>query len=221
MENLLVRCSELSKLMTKSRSKSSPLSETTKTYVMEKAKESFYGITPNFSNKYTEKGLLNEDEGIEMVNQVRFMDFRKNAERITTSWLTGECDILGDERIIDIKCSWSFETFPAFQEEADKAVKKSGYDWQMRGYMMLYNRNVAEVIYCLTTTPPSLLSSFDIPALHDVDHIAVGDRMTSVKVERDEVIESEILTQYSIANEYYKECMAELKSKSKKVESWI
>lgn len=221
MENLLVRCSELSKLMTKSRSKSSPLSETTKTYVMEKAKEAFYGITPSFSNKYTEKGLLNEDQGIEMVNQVRFMDFRKNEERITTSWLTGECDIKGDERIIDIKCSWSFETFPAFQEEADKAVKKSGYDWQMRGYMMLYNKPCAEVIYCLTTTPPSLLTSFDIPALHDVDHIPIGDRMTSVKVERDEVIESEMLTQYSIANEYYKECMAELKNKSKKVESWI
>ena len=43
----------------------------------------------------------------------------------------------------------------------------------------------------------------------------------NLKVERDEVIESEMLTQYSIANEYFKECMAELKTKSKKVESWI
>ena len=195
-KNLIVRCSALSKIMTKSRSKSSPLSETAKTFVMEKAKEDFYGIRPNISNKFTEKGLRNEDLGIEMVNQARFMDFRKNTERISTDWLTGECDINGDERIIDIKCSWSFDTFPAFQEEAEKAVKKSGYDWQLRGYMMLYNKPMGEVIYCLTSTPADLLSSYDDVTLHDVEHIDIQSRMTSVKIERDEVKESEILMQY-------------------------
>ncbi len=220
-KNLIVRCSALSKIMTKSRSKNSPLSETAKSFVMEKAKEDFYGIRANISNKFTEKGIKNEEVGIEMVNQARFMDFRKNEERITTEWLTGECDINTGDKIIDIKCSWSFETFPAFQEEADKSVKKSGYDWQMRGYMMLYNKPVAEVIYCLTTTPAELLSPWDNLDLHDVEHINIQNRMTSVTVERDEVKESEILTQYSIANEYYKECMAELENKTQKQESWI
>jgi hypothetical protein len=213
--NLIVRCSALSKLMTKGRGKSSPLGETTKSFVMEKAKEDFYGIRPNFSNKFTEKGLRNEDLGIEMVNQARFMDFKKNEERISTSWLTGECDINAEDRIIDIKCSWSFDTFPAFQEEADKSVKKSGYDWQLRGYMMLYNKTFGEVVYCLTTTPPDLLTAYDNTDLHDVEHIDISKRMTSVRVERDEVKESEILMQYKIANEYYKECMAELENKSK------
>tara|TARA_R110001592_G_scaffold302341_1_gene574261 strand:+ start:216 stop:869 length:654 start_codon:yes stop_codon:yes gene_type:complete len=213
--NLIVRCSALSKLMTKGRGKSSPLGETTKSFVMEKAKEDFYGIRPNFSNKFTEKGLRNEDLGIEMVNQARFMDFKKNEERISTSWLTGECDINAEDRIIDIKCSWSFDTFPAFQEEADKSVKKSGYDWQLRGYMMLYNKPFGEVVYCLTTTPPDLLTAYDNTDLHDVEHIDISKRMTSVRVERDEVKESEILMQYKIANEYYKECMAELENKSK------
>ena len=215
-KNLIVRCSALSKIMTKSRSKSSPLSETAKTFVMEKAKEDFYGIRPNISNKFTEKGIRNEDLGIEMVNQSRFMEFKKNTERISTDWLTGECDINTGDKIIDIKCSWSFDTFPAFQEEADKAVKKSGYDWQLRGYMMLYNRPLGEVIYCLTTTPPDLLSPYDDIDLHDVEHIDINNRMTSVKVQRDEVKESEILMQYKIANEYYKECMAELETKINK-----
>jgi hypothetical protein len=214
-KNLIVRCSALSKIMTKSRSKSSPLSETAKTFVMDKAKEDFYGIRPNFSNKFTEKGLRNEDLGIGMVNQARFMDFKKNEERITTEWLTGECDINAGDKIIDIKCSWSFDTFPAFQEEADKAVKKSGYDWQLRGYMMLYNKPFGEVVYCLTTTPPDLRSAYDDTSLHDVEHIDIQSRMTTVKVERDEVKESEILMQYKIANEYYQECMAELETKSK------
>lgn len=220
-KNLLVRCSELHKIMTKSRSKSSPLAETTKSYVMQKAKEDYFGIVPSFSSKYTEKGIMNESIGIDMLNTVRFMDFRKNQERKTIDWLTGECDICGDERIIDIKCSWSFDTFPAFQEEADKAVKKSGYDWQVRGYMMLYDKNVAEVVYCLTTTPSSLLSAYDNVELHDVSHLPFEDRMTSVKVERCNVLETEIYNQYKIANKYYKECLAELKSKHQKQESWI
>ena len=213
--NLIVRCSSLSKLMTKGRGKGSPLGETTKTFVMDKAKEDFYGITPSFSNKFTEKGLRNEDVGIDMINQTRFMDYKKNQERITTKWLTGECDINAEDVIIDIKCSWSFETFPAFQEEADKSVKKSGYDWQLRGYMMLYNKPLGEVVYCLTSTPTDLLSAYDNLDLHDVERISIEKRLTSVKIERDEVKESEILMQYKIANEYYKECMQELEIKNK------
>lgn len=220
-KNLIVRCSELHKIMAKSRSKSSPISETAKSYVMQKAKENFFGIIPQFSNKYTEKGIANEPMGIDMVNTVRFMDFRKNTERKTIHWLTGECDICGDERIIDIKCSWSFDTFPAFQEEAEKSVKKSGYDWQLRGYMMLYDKPMGEIVYCLTTTPSNLLSAFDDIELHDVDHIAMENRMTSVKVERCNVLETEIYNQYKIANKYYKECLAELHNKHQKQESWI
>ena len=75
---------------------------------------------------------------------------------------------------------------------------------------------MGEVIYCLTTTPPDLLSPYDDTDLHDVEHIDINNRMTSVKVERDEVKESEILMQYKIANEYYKECMAELSTKINK-----
>lgn len=218
--NLVVRCSELHKIMTKSKTKSSPISQGTKTYIMQKAKEFYFGIKPTFSSKYTDKGNEMEDTGIEMVNQVRFMDFRKNTERKDIGWLTGECDINGDERIIDIKCSWSIDTFPCFLEEAEAGVKKSGYDWQVRGYMMLYNKPFAEVIYCLTSTPIELLGYNDDAELHNVEHIDIEDRMTSVKVDRCLDKENEIKEQYEKANAYYKECLAELKQKHQKQEQW-
>ncbi len=221
MENLIVRCSELHRLMTKSRTKSNPLGDTCKTYVMEKAKENHYGIRPNFSNKYTEKGLMNENKGIDLVNMVRFMDFKKNSKRLTNDYITGECDINGDDRIIDIKCSWSFDTFPCFKEEAFKQVKKSGYDWQMVGYMWLYNKQKAEVIYCLTSTPVELLGYNDEPLLHNVDHIDPADRLTSVTVERNLELEEQIIEKYEMANTYFKECLAELNNKHKKQEAWI
>lgn len=216
---LKVRCSELSQLMTKGRSKAEPLGETAKSYIQEKAKCDFYGITPTIENKYLTKGIMNEKIGIDLINQVRFMDFIKNTERIDLGWLTGECDINATDRIIDVKCSWSFDTFPAYEEEAQKSVKKSGYDWQMRGYMMLFNKDLAEVIYCLTSTPDELLTQWDNFNLHKVDHIEAEKRITAVRIERDLTIEEEIKKQYEIANAYYKECMAELTTKNQK--SWI
>ncbi len=216
---LKVRCSELSNLMTKGRSKAEPLGETAKSYIQEKAKCDFYGLKPILENKYLSKGIANEQIGIDLVNQVRFMDFIKNDNRIDLGWLTGECDINADDRIIDIKCSWSFDTFPAYEEEAQKSVKKAGYDWQMRGYMMLYNKGLAEVIYCLTSTPDSLLSAWDDLSMHNVDHIEAEKRITAVRIERDLKIEEEIKEQYKIGNEYYKECINNLTTKNQK--SWI
>jgi len=216
---LKVRCSELSNLMTKGRSKAEPLGETAKSYIQEKAKCDFYGLKPILENKYLSKGIANEQIGIDLVNQVRFMDFVKNTERIDVGWLTGECDINAEDRIIDIKCSWSFDTFPAYEEEAQKSVKKAGYDWQMRGYMMLYNKEVAEVIYCLTSTPDLLLTSWDDLTMHKVDHIEAEKRITAVRIERDLEIEEEIKKQYQIGNEYYKECINQLTTKNQ--QSWI
>lgn len=213
MENLTVRCSELSKLMTKGRSKNEPLGETTKSYLMQKAKEDFYGIFVNVSTKYMDKGIMNENKAIKMLNNVYFTDYYKNDVRKTNEWLTGECDILAPDKIIDIKCSWSFDTFPAFYEEAEKSVKQSGYDWQMRGYMMLFDRPKAEVTYCLTSTPDELLTKFDDVALHKVDHINPALRVTSVTIERDLEIEAQMYEQYQIANEYYNNLINQLKNK--------
>ena len=83
MNQLTVRCSELSKLMTKGRSKNEPLGETTKSYLMQKAKEDFYGIFVNVSTKYMDKGIMNENKAIKMLNNVYFTDHFKNDVRKT------------------------------------------------------------------------------------------------------------------------------------------
>ena len=212
--NLIVRCSSLSKLMTSSRSKSDPLSETCKSYVMEQAKEQFYGIISSPDTKFFKKGHMNENLGIEMVNTQRFTMYKKNEIRLNNGWLTGECDVNTGSGIIDIKCSWSFDSFPAFVSEAEKIAKKSGYDWQMRGYMMLYDLPKAEVIWCMTSTPDSLLSPYDDKSVHKVDHIDPDLRMTSFHIERDLEIEKQMKERYDVANVYYKECIKELKNKN-------
>ena len=212
--NLIVRCSSLHKIMGRGRSKTEMLSETAKSYIYEQAKEQFYGISSPVEGKFLDKGIRNENTAIDLLNLVRFKSYKKNTERKTNDWLTGECDINDPKKIIDVKCSWSFDSFPAFQHEADKMIKKSGYDWQVRGYMYLYDRPEAEVVWCMTSTPDDLLSQWDNKLLHKVDHIDAEYRITSVSVKRDLALEQTMLEQYAFANEFYKNCINELKTKN-------
>jgi hypothetical protein len=195
--------------MTSPRTKGEVLSETAKTYIRSLAKEDFYGYTSEIENKYLTKGINQEFESIELLNAVRFEDYQKNTERITTDLLTGECDIITDDTIIDIKTSWSLETFPATEDEAhDK-----DYEWQLRGYMMLYNRTKAELVFCMVSTDPELLNAWDNKTIHEVDHIEPRFRVTSVQYERDEALEVQMLEKLRAAQEYYVWYVNQLNSK--------
>jgi hypothetical protein len=195
--------------MTSPRTKGEVLSETAKTYIRSIAKEDFYGYTSTLDNKYLSKGINQELESIELLNAVRFEDYQKNTERITTDLLTGECDIITDDSIIDIKTSWSLETFPATEDEAhDK-----DYEWQLRGYMMLYNRPYSELVFCMVSTDPELLNAWDNKTIHEVDHIEPRFRVTVVQYDRDESIEAQMIEKLKAAQEYYVEYVNQLNQK--------
>ena len=206
---MIFRCSSLGKIMTNPRTKGEVLSETAKSYIRQMAKEDFYGYNSELNNKYLTKGINQELESIELLNAVRFEDYMKNTERITTNLLTGECDIITEDTIIDIKTSWSLETFPATPSEAhDK-----DYEWQVRGYMMLYNRPKAEVVFTMVSTDPELLTAWDNLSIHQVDHIEPRYRITAVKYERDEEIEAGMIDKLMAAQEYYIEYINQLNEK--------
>ena len=95
--------SSIGKIMTNARSKSEVLSETAKSYIKSIAKQDFYGYNIELNNKYIIKGIEQEQDSIDLVNAVRFTDYKKNKVRLETELMTGECDILLDDTIIDIK----------------------------------------------------------------------------------------------------------------------
>lgn len=209
---LTVRASECAKMMTSSRTKSQPLGDTTLTWLKEKAIESVLGHRKQISNKYMEKGTTVELESIELLNTVLFTQYEKHDKRINTEGFTGECDILADDHVRDIKSSWSIDTFPFFQDDAEKAVKKSGYDWQVRMYMMLYGVDTGYIDYCLVSTPDDLIG-WDDESIHKVDHIEVTKRVTTVKIDRCEKKETDILEKYKLCNDQFKKYVAELQNK--------
>tara|TARA_R110001606_G_scaffold56821_1_gene137642 strand:+ start:4371 stop:4964 length:594 start_codon:yes stop_codon:yes gene_type:complete len=197
--------------MTKSRSKTEVLSKTAQSYIKSIAKQDFYGYNSEINTKQMTKGTDHESTSIELYNSVFFTDHQKNTERITTEFLTGECDINTGSKIIDIKSSWSLETFPATPSDIDA----KDYEWQLRGYMMLYDVDSAELAYCIIDTPSELLNDWDNHSVHKVLHIAPEHRVTTLSFERDEVLEEEIKYRCIAAQEFYKEYINQLNNKNK------
>ena len=195
--------------MTASRTKSEVLSETTKSYIRGLAKQDFYGYNVDLNNKYINKGNLQENDSIALFNSVMFSNYSKNTERLNNEWLTGEADIVADDQIIDIKTSWSLETFPATSEEGINKL----YEWQLRAYMMLYDKPYALLCYCMVSTHPSLLNEWENLSLRQVDHIAPEKRITTLLFHRDLELEEDIKVRLHHCTEYYVKYINQLNNK--------
>ena len=204
------RASQLGKLMTSSRTKGEVLSQTAKSYIIQKAKEDFYDYKVELTNKYILKGIHQEQDSIDLLNAVRFESYKKNEKREENEWLTGSCDIITEDLIIDIKSSWSLETFPATSYELKDL---SEYEWQGRAYMWLYDRPRFELCYVMVSTADDILSDFDSYAIHKVDHIDPAKRITSITFERDKELEIQMAEKLIAATEFYKEVINQLKNK--------
>lgn len=203
------RPSQLGKLMTNSRSKSDPLSETAKGEIRKIAKQDFFGYNTEIKTKPMIKGTDWEQEGINLLNNVRFTNYIKNTIRVENEYMSGCCDIITDNLIIDIKSSWSLETFPATSSESES----SDYEWQGRAYMWLYDRPAFELVYTMFTTPDELLTEWDNLSIHRVDHIPSHHRVTVISYERDLDREEEIRERLIYCNEYYSKYINELNNK--------
>jgi hypothetical protein len=204
------RASSLGKLMTSSRTKGEALSQTAKSYIIQKAKEDFFEYRSELNSKYITKGLAQEQDSINLLNLVRLEDYKKNEERVENEWLSGCCDIITDTSIIDIKTSWSLDTFPATSYELKDL---SDYEWQGRAYMWLYDMPSFELCYVMVSTAPEILGEYENGALHYVEHIAPEKRITSITFERDKEIEIQMAEKLILATEFYNEVLTQLKNK--------
>jgi len=202
--SLIIRASALSAIMTDGKG-TDELSVGAKTYVTKLAKEFIYGYDERVSNKYMDKGIRCEDESINLYNAVKLSSYVKNTERRQNEWITGEADIVATHKIIDIKTSWCLTTFPVLSEQGED----KGYEWQLRAYMMLWDKPYAEIAYCLVSTPDDLIG-WDSPGVHQVEHIDRELRVTTVPYERDLDLENKIKIKVEAARVYYEKIIREV-----------
>jgi len=196
-----IRSSALGKIMTNPRSKSQTLSAGCKTYIKELVKEDLFNYRSTIDSKYLTKGIDLEDTSIDLYNEVHNTLYLKNTERLSNEFITGECDINAENKIIDIKTSWSLETFPAAVDD----INNKDYEWQLRAYMWLYNKPKAELAYCMVSTPDYLLKDWDNYKIHKVDKHDPFLRVTTISFERDTEKEALIEQRVKDCREFYNE----------------
>ena len=201
------RCSSIGKIMTDPKTKTEgSLSVGAKTYIRQLAAQEIFGVDFEISSKHMEKGILVEQQSIDLLNRVRGLSLLKNTERKTNDYFTGECDLFdaGKKRGHDIKSSWSVATFPIAVIDCEDKL----YEWQMRGYMALWDADEWEVNYCLVDTPDNLIG-YEPMQMHLVDHIPERMRLTSWTIQRDKDKETAIFEKVQHARTYYAQVIAE------------
>lgn len=199
--DIIFRASSIADLMADGKG-SDGLSVSAKTFLNGMAKEFVFGFRETIDTKYFKKGIECEQAAIDLYNNVFFAGYTKNSERRRNEWVTGECDIIVPaKKVIDIKCAWSLPTFPDTGDDVLAVMKKSGYDYQGRAYMALWDVEEFEVAYCMVTTPEEL-RKWEQPEIHEVDHIDPALRVTRATIRRDLAIEAKMKEKVAVAREY-------------------
>jgi hypothetical protein len=221
-----IRCSSLGKIMTSPKSKGEVLSQTAKTYLKELAIEEKFGIRKDFSSRYTDKGNIQEDTAIEMASKVLSLPFAlKNTEYFENEFIKGTPDLILEDEIIDIKCSWDGTTFPWFEDE----LPNKDYFWQLVGYMWLTGRSKARVVYCLVDTPEDIVqdeirrtswkkfeidvteeTENEVRAKHEFSHISENKRVRAFQIELNEANIEQVKEKLLHAREYYNDLIDRL-----------
>lgn len=207
MSEILFRCSSLGKLMTEPRTKAEGLlSVGAKSYIRELAQQEIFGIDFEFSSKEIQKGIEVEQDSIDLLNSVRGMSLVKNTERRSNGLITGECDLYdaASRKGYDLKSSWSAKTFPGWIVDCEDKL----YEWQCRGYMMLWAADEWSVVYALVDTPERLIG-YEPLQMHVVGHIPSHMRLTEWSIKRDPSKEALIREKVEAAQAYYRSVIAE------------
>jgi hypothetical protein len=159
------RCSSLGHLMTdpreKAKKESGELAETVKTHLVDVFVSAKYGRREEIMGKYLDKGNEREEDAITLVSRVTKRFYKKNTERLTNDYISGELDLFLGETVdnadetIDTKVSWSANTF--FRAK-NKPLDKM-YEWQGVGYMALSGAKKHTVAYCLVNGTESAIAN--------------------------------------------------------------
>jgi len=204
------------------------LSKGAKSFIQKKALHDKYGIEDTIESRYLDKGIMCEDEAIQIYASVtgKHLIF-KNEEGFHNDWIAGTPDLILEDMIVDVKCSWSIDSFPWFDTSLNR-----NYYWQLQAYMWLTGKSKSELVYVLVNTPDHLFQQelqreiwkvkdtqgvLDISAevesdiyeelilKHNFDRIPFEKRVKVFEIEADILEQSRIKEKVELARKYYNE----------------
>ena len=125
-----------------------------KTYCKKWVKMNSWNVrNEDWKNVVIEKGLICEQEGIDLLNEIISTNYEKNESKFDNEFMQGTPDIITPDIIRDIKNSWDLMTFPMFEDE----IPNEQYWWQLQTYMAMTGVQKASLDYVLIDTPMPLV----------------------------------------------------------------
>ena len=227
----LVRASSIGDLMTGGRTKGAEWGDTSLGIIRKAVLSNKYGIEEYVTSKHMEKGILNEAEGLEMYRTIVGGSFPIDdiKQRLMNNYCSGEPDLIHDGIVVDVKNSWSANTFPFWDTE----IKNKAYIYQLQAYLWLSGLESAKLVYTLTTTPEhirqqeiqrlwfrlmdkpenAIKEQFEVEEMATeiiskemiFDHIPVANRVKIFEVARDEEMIEAIQKRIELARDKYDE----------------
>jgi hypothetical protein len=192
-----IRASASGKIMTNPRAKNELISETTKSYVKEYLISEIYGIKKQINNKYLSKGIWLEDEAIDKAIEWLDIPFAlKNEKYFEDDFFCGTPDLILENEVLDIKCSWDAFTFPLFENE----IPTKDYFYQLQVYMHLTGKRKARLVYVLLNTPEELLYE----EKHSYDNMDKKFRIKTYEIEYSEDVIADLKERVTNIRTYIK-----------------
>lgn len=167
--------------MTNSRTKGE-LSQTCQTFL----REWYANEREEIRSKYIDKGNMVELDLIDfMAEQLNLGMAEKNLITMHNEYVVGTADVVTRDTIIDVKAAWSIKTL---HDAVTSGIDKD-YEWQGRGYMMLWDKPNFIVFHGLLNTPEEANYGVEV----NYDDIPAEHRWVAYKVQRDVTIEQQII----------------------------
>ena len=199
-----IRCSQIGQIMSNARTKGE-LSAGCKTYL-----ENWYANdNEDIHSKYFDKGNMVENECIDLMASVLDKGIAfKNDEHKEDEYFSGTCDVQLDDCIVDVKSVWGRKGLHAACNGLDK-----DYEWQLRGYMHLYNKPKAILFYGLCDTPEEC--NYDNEMINS--DMQLEERWTAYNLESDSQLVQEIIDKVVKCREYLEEYASKINNKLGKI----
>ena len=159
-DDYFVRASGLGDIMKASRSKKEPFGKVAIASILASAYQNKHGIYEEITGKPLEKGIVNEDEALDMLCSTKgWKDCNRKKERMFNDYITGEPDLLDHDKSIlaDVKNSFTTKSFPVLADTSDLKKHHDGYYYQMQAYMWLSGIKTSYLAYCLTSFPEHMI----------------------------------------------------------------
>lgn len=149
----------LTEPITKAAKEAGELSVTCQKELIKIYNQEVYGRKSDITTKQMDKGIICEQDSIQLLSMTDEKMYFKNDERLENDFFTGHPDLylgdtlIGAEEVGDVKTSWNLDTFmPKLIEEPDKA-----YVAQLNVYYDLCKCSGGFLAYCLVSAPLNIL----------------------------------------------------------------